>query len=117
MGRFRAEAITIKKIGTLKIIFYDSERIYIKDNKHDWALFHRWGMPRGSYRRSWGRFREALWKGTNLDYIECYRMAFRYEIGSMVGYKPNLADKKVRSWQSLGNLDIHQIMEVLNEDI
>lgn len=80
MGRFRAEAIRVKKVGDLTIVFYDEKRIYIQKNGN-WTLFHRWGAPLGFYGRSWKHFRKLLIRETTITYEHCFHLAFRYDIG------------------------------------
>lgn len=94
MGRFRAEAIIIKRVKDLTIVFYDKENIYIKDGGHEWTVFHRWFAPRGSYTRGWKQFRNLLLYEKHITYAHCYRLAFRWDIPSCANVRPpNLKGK------------------------
>lgn len=88
MGRFRAEAIVIKKVDDLTIVFYDRERIYIKDKSHGWTLFHRYYTQLGFYGSCWKPFRKLLMVEKRITFNHCYRLAFRYDIQSRAGVKP-----------------------------
>lgn len=84
MGRFKAKAVIVKEVRRtgLTIILYDRETIYVHDNKHGWAVFHRWFAPLGSYGRGWRQFRHLLEYEKNIDFNHCYRLAFRHGIAS-----------------------------------
>lgn len=95
MGRFRAEAIRIKKVGELTIVFYDAKRIYVQKKNGNWTLFHRWGAPRGFYGSSWKYFRKLLMREKTITFEHCYRLAFRYDIGFLANVEaPDLEGKK-----------------------
>lgn len=96
MGRFKAEAVIIRRVNDLTIVFYDKYRIYVKDDKHGWTVFHRWFAPRGSYMRGWRQFRNLLLYVKNIDYNHCYKVAFRWDIQSLAGVeKPDLSKFKI----------------------
>ena len=96
MGRFRAEAVTIKRVDDLIIVFYDKKSIYIKDDKHGWTVFHRWYAPLGSYTGGWQQFRHLLFYEKRITFNHCYRLAFRWDITHMAGVKaPNLDNKPI----------------------
>jgi len=60
-GRFRAEEIAVRTVGSLEIIFWDKETIYLIDHSREVRyIFHRWFAPRNSY-SNWRSFRQALW--------------------------------------------------------
>ena len=88
MGRFRAEAVMVKQVDNLTIVFYDKESIYIKDDIHGWTVFHRWFVPKGLYGETWKPFRKLLWEEKQITFNHCYRLAFRYSIQSMANVKP-----------------------------
>lgn len=95
MGRFRAEAVIIRKVEDLTIVFYNKDSIYVKDATHDWAVFHRWFAQRGSYSRGWRQFRNLLLYVKNINYNHCYRLAFRWDIQSQANVKgPDLSKVK-----------------------
>lgn len=94
--RFKAEAVIIRKVGDLTIVFYDKETIYVKDNGHGWAVFHRWFAPRGSYSGGWKQFRHLLLYEKRITYAHCYRLAFRWEIASRANVRaPDLSKAKI----------------------
>lgn len=96
MGRFKAEAVIIRKVGDLTIVFYSKDSIYVKDAIHGWTVFHRWFAPRGSYTRGWKQFRNLLLYVKHIDYNHCYRLAFRWDIQSRANVKgPNLSNLKI----------------------
>lgn len=88
MGRFRAEAVIVKRVNDLTIIFYDKENIYIKDANHEWTVFHRWFAPRGSYMGGWKQFRNLLLYEKRITFDHCYRLAFRWDIQSRANVRP-----------------------------
>lgn len=97
MRHFRAEAVIIKKVNDIEIIFLDRERIYVKNCKTGvWTLFHRYFAPRGSYNGGWRQFRHLLlYEWENLDFNHCYRLAFRWNIQSQTTKTgPSLEDIK-----------------------
>ena len=95
MGRFKAQAVIIKRVDDLTIIFYDKENIYIKDNSHGWTVFHRWFAPRGSYGGGWKQFRHLLLYEKNITFAHCYRLAFRWDIQSQANVRePDLTKLK-----------------------
>ncbi len=81
MGRFRAEAILIRRLPETVITFYDKETIYVaQKGYYGWALFHRWFAPRGSYQDNWSPFRRQLLRQKRLTLLKCYELAERYDI-------------------------------------
>jgi hypothetical protein len=97
VGRFRAEAVIVKRVKDLTIVFYDKEHIFIKDSNHGWTVFHRWYAPLGSYNGGWRQFRHLLLYEKNITYNHCYRLAFRWEIQSMANVKePDLSKFKIQ---------------------
>lgn len=96
MGRYKADAVIIRRVGDLTIVFYDKENIFVKDNKHGWTVFHRWFAPRGSYNGGWRQFRHLLLYNKSITYNHCYRLAFRFEIQSVANVKgPELSNIKI----------------------
>lgn len=96
MGRFRADAVVIRHINNLKIVFYDHETIYVSDG-NKWYVFHRWFAPRGSYNGGWRQFRHLLFYEKNLDLNHCYHLAFRWEISTGIAKKePDLTKFKIK---------------------
>lgn len=96
MGRFRAEAVIVKRVDDLTIVFYDKENIYIKDDNHGWTVFHRWFAPKGSYTGGWQQFRHLLLYEKKITFDHCYRLAFRYDIPSQASVRPpKLNDLKI----------------------
>lgn len=98
MGRFRAEAVLIRRLPEVVITFYDKETIYVAPRGcGNMMVFHRWFAPRGSYQSSWGPFRRQLLRQKHLTGARCCELADRYEvmhIGTDRG--PKLKDKKVK---------------------
>lgn len=96
MGRFKAEAVIIRRVNDLTIVFYDKHRIYVKDDKHGWTVFHRWFAPRGSYLKGWSQFRHRLLYNKQITFTHCYRLAFRWDIQSRANVdKPDLSKAKI----------------------
>lgn len=96
MGRFRAEAVTIRRVDDLTIVFYDHKNIFIKDGRNGWTVFHRWYAPLGSYNGGWRQFRHLLLYERNITFNHCYRLAFRYDIQHMANVDgPNLDNKPI----------------------
>lgn len=98
MGRFRAEAVLIRRLTDVVIVFYDRETIYVtpRGNARR-ALFHRWYAPRGSYQASWGPFRRQLLRQKRLDISRCYELANKYGVLYVsTDNAPKLSGKKVK---------------------
>lgn len=96
-GRFRAEEITIREVGSLEIIFYDKETIYVIDTiKGVRYIFHRWFAPRKSY-KEWNSFRSALWSSKHKQIGWYFEESATWEIPFTTTTRPlDLSDKKVR---------------------
>ena len=92
MGRFKAEAVLIRKVDRLEIVFLNRETIYVSDGLN-WHIFHRWFAPRGSYTGGWSQFRHALLYRKSLNITDCYRLASMAEIQSQIARKgPDLSN-------------------------
>lgn len=98
MRHFRAEAVIVKMVNDVEIIFWSKHEIYVKNCKSGtWTLFHRYFAPRGSYNGGWRQFRHLLlYEWDNLTYSHCFRLAFRWDIQS----------KTVKSGPMLENVKI-----------
>lgn len=96
---FRADAILVRKLEHLTIIFYDSYTIYVyPDNGNIGSIFNRWDASRGSYVNGWKDFRRRLLRKKNLTVANCYEMAIKYGVvGNGTLRKLDLSGKKVRT--------------------
>lgn len=96
MGKFRAEAVIIREVNGIKIIFYNHETIYVQDTNGRWVIFHRWFAGRGSYYKGWHQFRDRVMQKKRLDLAECYRLAFQYDVQTKNALtEPDLSNFKV----------------------
>ena len=77
---FRANAVIVREVNGLRIVFYNQETIYVQDENKQWTIFHRWFAPRGSYNAGWRPFRYKLLYQKKLDINHCYRLAFQHDI-------------------------------------
>lgn len=95
MGRFKAEAILVRELEELTIIFYDKESIYVYPKKEKWGtIFNRWGVFQYG---DWQDFRRRLMRKKHLDLRGCYELALKYEILAVsTARRLNLEGKKVR---------------------
>ena len=94
-GAFEATAIRVKEVGSIKIVFYSKEAIYVQSKEGVWVVFHRYGAGKGSYNGGWRQFRHLLFYEKTLDFAHCHRLAFRFDIQSQVSRSPNLEGKAV----------------------
>ncbi len=98
MRYFKAEAVIIKRVNNVEIIFWSKEEIYVRNTTtNQWTLFHRYFAPKGSYTGGWSQFRHLLlYEWDHLDYNHCYRIAFRWNILSQkVSKGPDITKVKV----------------------
>lgn len=98
MGRFRAEAVIVRKVNDCEVIFYDGETIYVKDITGKYTVvFHRWHRPKGSYYKGWHQFRKRLLYNKSLTFNDCFRLAFQHDITSQATFrKPDLSKFKIQ---------------------
>ncbi len=84
MPRFRAEAITIRELESVHIVFKDKETIWVlPKNSSTNIIFHRWWAPRGSYTDGWQDFRRKMFRNKQIDLLTCYRLAAKHHIQSV----------------------------------
>lgn len=99
MGKFKAKAIIVKEVRRtgLRIIFYNSETIYVQDSQNGWAVFHRWGSPHNKYYNTcWKNFRHLLLTEKTIDIKRCYRLAFQWDVSSQKANRgPDLSNFNV----------------------
>ena len=98
MKHFRAEAVIIKRVNNVEIIFWNKEEIYVRNtDTNQWTLFHRYFAPKGSYTGGWSQFRHLLlYEWAHLDYNHAYRLAFRWGILSQnVGKGPDITKVRI----------------------
>lgn len=94
---FKAEAVIIREINGLKIVFYDKESIYVQTNSGECVVFHRWFTPRGSYNADWRPFRYKLLYQKSLTLVRCYQLAFQHDIVvQRSGGVPDLSKFKIQ---------------------
>lgn len=94
--KFRAEAITIRELETVQIIFKDHETIWVLP-KHASTnvIFHRWWSERGSYTDGWQAFRRKMFRNKKIDLLTCYRLAAKHHIQSTgTQREPRFKDKQ-----------------------
>lgn len=96
MPRFRAEAITIRELESVTIIFKDHETIWVlPKNSTTNIIFHRWWSPRGSYTDGWQDFRRKMFRNKQIDLMTCYRLAAKHHIQSVgTQRQPHLDESK-----------------------
>lgn len=95
MERFKSEAVKVRYVDDLTIVFFNGESIYIHDKLQGWVVFHRWFAPRGSYVNSWRNFRRLLLREKHLTLSHCYRIAFAYDIPVQRAKAPDLSKVKI----------------------
>lgn len=83
MGRYKAEAVIMRDMERLTIIFKDEETIWAfpKGSKTN-VVFHRWWESRWNY-GTWSAFRESLMQKRDLDIWDCFSFADRFNISRM----------------------------------
>lgn len=98
MGRFKAEAIIVREMERLTIIFKDKETIWVLPKTMSVnIIFNRWWTPRGSYGAGWQDFRRKLYRRKRLDIPTIYALAVKHNIQSMGTVRaPNLGDSKIK---------------------
>lgn len=96
MGRFRADAVIIRDVNGIRIVFYNHENIYLRDEGGSWTVFHRWFAPRGSYNGGWRQFRHLLLYEKQLTAAHCFHLAFRWDIPSQNSTAPELSKFKIQ---------------------
>lgn len=97
MGRYKAEAVVIKDMKELTIVFKDVETIWAfpKEGRTN-IIFHRWFESRWNYGQ-WGAFRESLLRMRNLNIWDCYQLAKRYHISTHgTARLPNIEGRPVK---------------------
>lgn len=93
---YKAEAVIIRELNGIKIVFYDQETIYVRGARNEWIIFHRWFAPRGSYNKNWRPFRCKLLYRKNIDMAQCYRLAFQHDISAQrANREPDLSKFKI----------------------
>lgn len=83
MPKFEANAIIVRELENLTIIFWDADSIYVYPNPREtWGgvIFHKWYVKRGFYRESWKDFRRQMLRQKHLTLLHCHVLANRYEI-------------------------------------
>lgn len=95
MGRFRADAVIVRDVNKIRIVFYNHESIYLRDEHGNWTVFHRWFAPRGSYNSGWRQFRHLLLYEKKLTSTHCFHLAFRWEILSQNAKEPDISKFKI----------------------
>lgn len=93
---YKAKAVVIRDLNGIRIVFYDRETIYVRDEQGNWVIFHRWFAPKGSYNNSWRAFRYKLFYEKKISSAHCYRLAFQHDIVAQRAlHEPNLSKFKV----------------------
>lgn len=79
MGRFKAKTVKVRKVDGLTLVFRSPKAIYMGWNGY-WAVFHRWGAPRGSYGGGWQQFRHLLYYDKHITSVHVFELAERFQI-------------------------------------
>ncbi len=95
MGRFRADAVVVRDVNGIRIVFYNHESIYLRDELGNWTVFHRWFAPRGSYNGGWRQFRHLLLYEKKITSAHCFHLAFRWDILSQTTKAPDISNFKI----------------------
>lgn len=96
MGRFKAEAILIRRLPEVTITFWNKETIYICDEKNNTtSIFHRWFAPRGNYTAQWEPFRRKLLQYKQLNITTCFELALQHNIDYVSTGRKIKLDKKI----------------------
>lgn len=96
-GRYAAEAIIIRELPELTIIFLNKETICVFPKKGSGTQFHRWFAEKGTYQNGWKLFRQFLLVEKHLTYLHCFELAARYSIDSVSARSfPDLTGKLVK---------------------
>jgi hypothetical protein len=81
MGRFRADAVLVRDLKEVTVIFWDCRSIYVYDKKTGYGIvFNRWFDEWGSYTAYWKDFRRKMLRWKNLSLLKCCELAARYDI-------------------------------------
>lgn len=92
MGRFKAEAIIVRKLPNLEIIFWDSQSIYVYDQSGG-HIFNRWFAKKGSYTEYWQDFRRKMLRNKFKCVREIYELSLKYD-GVLVAHTDRRLDLK-----------------------
>lgn len=94
---YKADAVIIREINGIQIVFYDKETIYVRGARGEWVIFHRWFAPRGFYNDNWRGFRKKMLYQKKIDLRHCYHLAFQHDIAiQMASQAPDLSKFKVQ---------------------
>ena len=97
MGRFKAEAIIVRKLSNgITIIFWDRSSIYVyaPDSAQ---IFHRWFAQEGSYGEYWQDFRRKMLRTKFKSILQIYELAATYDVQSCrTDRKLNLEGRKTK---------------------
>lgn len=83
MGRYKAEAVIMRDMERLTIIFKDEETIWVipkDDPRH--VIFHRWFQSRWHEYGQWASFSYALRLSRALNIWQCLTLADKYNIAT-----------------------------------
>ena len=97
MGRYKAEAVIMRNMERLTILFKDEETIWAfpkSGSAH--IIFHRWFQSRWTYAR-WSAFRNILWRRRDLDLRDVLKLADEYNITIMgTARLPNIEGRPLK---------------------
>ena len=98
MGRWRAEAVIVRRLPEVAITFYDRETIYVfPKGAGVGSIFHRWFAPRGSYTGGWEQFRRKLLRYKCLDLARCHELAEEHGVLAVgTDRTPKLKEKRIK---------------------
>lgn len=83
-GRYRAEAVAVRNLPTLEIIFWSKEEIFVVDEtRRVRYIFHRWFNPRYG---DWHNFRKRLWQKKTVDLPWIFQAASECEVNYTTSY-------------------------------
>lgn len=98
MGRYKKEAVIIRRFKDFDIIFYDRETIWIeRSHSIQRVIYHRWFGPLGTY-GAWKTFSDLLAKRVYLTPVRIAQLANRYGISwHQTTRAPNLNGKPIKT--------------------
>lgn len=96
--RFRSEAIVIRDLDEMTLIFFDSNTIYMYPKRYRvGTIFQKWGAQRGYSMEHWQPFRKCLRYNKNLTISDCYSLALTHDIASVATLRQlDLRGRKVK---------------------
>lgn len=80
-GRFRSEAIIVRNVDGLRIVFWDADSIYVYYGRKKGVIFHKWSNhEKRYYTDCWKDFRRRLLQRKHLSLLLIHEMAAEYDV-------------------------------------